>query len=120
MQLWLASLTDETLAAPPPRETDQSFPLWYYLVHVVSHGIQELEEAVVLLGASGQSPQNLGSPRLCRHDESTANDPGREDRSNAVRRSSAADRLEGEPLALDRLIAVATAAGRLGSGRLGQ
>ena len=60
MKRWLASLTDEALAAPPPRETDQSFPLWYYLVHVVSHGIQELEEAVVLLGASGRSPQNLG------------------------------------------------------------
>ena len=60
MQRWLASLTDEALAAPPPRETDQSFPLWYYLVHVVSHGIQELEEAVVLLGESGRAPQNLG------------------------------------------------------------
>jgi uncharacterized damage-inducible protein DinB len=60
MQRWLATLTDEELAAPPPRETDQSFPLWYYLMHVVSHGIQELEEAVVLLGPSGRSPRNLG------------------------------------------------------------
>ena len=60
MRRWLATLTDEALAAPPPRETNQSFPLWYYLVHVVSHGIQELEEAVVLLGPSGRSPQNLG------------------------------------------------------------
>jgi uncharacterized damage-inducible protein DinB len=60
MQRWLATLTDKELAAPPPRETDQSFPLWYYLVHVVSHGIQELEEAVVLLGPSGRSPSDLG------------------------------------------------------------
>ena len=60
MLRWLETLTDEALAAPPPRETNQSFPLWYYLVHVVSHGIQELEEAVVLLGTSGRSPQNLG------------------------------------------------------------
>ena len=60
MQRWLTSVTHEALAAPPPRETDQSFPLWYYLVHVVSHGIQELEEAVVLLGGSGRAPQNLG------------------------------------------------------------
>lgn len=60
MQRWLATLTDEALAMPPPRETDQSFPLWYYLMHVVSHGIQEFEEAVVLLGLSGRSPQNLG------------------------------------------------------------
>ena len=60
MQRWLATLTDDELAAPPPREANQSFPLWYYLVHVVSHGIQELEEAVVLLGPSGRSPSDLG------------------------------------------------------------
>ena len=60
MREWLASLTDQALAAPPPHETNQSFPLWYYLVHVVSHGIQELEEAVVLLGPSGRSPRDLG------------------------------------------------------------
>ena len=60
MQQWLATLTDGALAAPPPREADQSFPFWYYLMHVVSHGIQELEEAVALLGESGRAPQNLG------------------------------------------------------------
>jgi len=60
MRQWLASLTDEELAAPPPRETNQSFPLWYHLMHVVSHGIQELEEAVVLLGPSGHAPRDLG------------------------------------------------------------
>jgi uncharacterized damage-inducible protein DinB len=76
MQRWLASLTDEALAAPPPREADQSFPLWYYLMHVVSHGIQELEEAVVLLGRSGRAPQNLGfldfaDTAIDRHSERT-------------------------------------------------
>jgi len=60
MRLWLETLTDDALAAPPPRETNQAFPLWYYLVHVVSHGIQELEEAVVLLGVSGHAPRDLG------------------------------------------------------------
>jgi uncharacterized damage-inducible protein DinB len=60
MRQWLASLTDQALAAPPPHETNQAFPLWYYLVHVVSHGIQELEDAVVLLGPSGRSPRDLG------------------------------------------------------------
>ena len=60
MRRWLATLTDEVLAAPPLREPNQSFPLWYYLVHVVSHGIQELEEAVVLLGPSGHAPHDLG------------------------------------------------------------
>ena len=60
MREWLASLTDQALAAPPPHETNQAFPLWYYLVHVVCHGIQELEDAVVLLGPSGRSPRDLG------------------------------------------------------------
>jgi uncharacterized damage-inducible protein DinB len=60
MKRWLATLTDEELAAPPPREANQSHPLWFYLVHVVSHGIQELEEAVVLLGPSGHAPRDLG------------------------------------------------------------
>jgi uncharacterized damage-inducible protein DinB len=60
MRRWLASLTDEELASPPPHETNPSFPLWYYLVHTVSHGIQELEEAVVLLGPSGHAPTDLG------------------------------------------------------------
>jgi len=60
MKRWLATLTDEELAAPPPREANQSHPLWFYLVHVVSHGIQELEEAVVLLGPSGLAPRDLG------------------------------------------------------------
>ena len=72
---WLETLTDEALAAPPPRETNQSFPLWYYLVHVVSHGIQELEEAVVLLGPSGRSPQDLGF--LDYADTATANGSAR-------------------------------------------
>ena len=60
MRAWLETLTDQALAAPPVLEKDQSFPLWYYLLHVVSHGIQELEEAVVVLEASGHSPRNLG------------------------------------------------------------
>jgi uncharacterized damage-inducible protein DinB len=60
MRQWLAMLTDEALAAPPLHEKDQSFPLWFYLVHVVSHGIQELEETVVLLRPSGRAPRNLG------------------------------------------------------------
>ena len=60
MWAWIATLTDHALAAPSAHEANQVFPLWYYLVHVVCHGIQELEEAVVLLGPSGHSPRDLG------------------------------------------------------------
>lgn len=60
MWAWIATLTDHALAGPSAHEANQVFPLWYYLVHVVCHGIQELEEAVVLLGPSGHSPRDLG------------------------------------------------------------
>jgi uncharacterized damage-inducible protein DinB len=60
MRSWLAALTDEALDAPPPHERDQSFPLAYYLVHVVSHGMQELSDAAVNLGRFGRAPRNLG------------------------------------------------------------
>jgi uncharacterized damage-inducible protein DinB len=57
---WLATLTDRDLLLAPPREETDAFPLWHYLVHVVTHGIQELTEAAVLLHASGRAPTNLG------------------------------------------------------------
>jgi uncharacterized damage-inducible protein DinB len=60
MRDWLASLTAEQLAAPPPHEANQTFPLWYYLVHILTHGMQELSDAAVPLAPLGRSPRNLG------------------------------------------------------------
>jgi uncharacterized damage-inducible protein DinB len=59
MRAWLASLTDGDLDAPPPRPED-GFPLWYYVMHLVSHGIQQLSEAAVLLTRAGHSPGDIG------------------------------------------------------------
>ncbi|MCA1570545.1 MAG: hypothetical protein LC798_09580 [Chloroflexi bacterium] len=59
MRAWLVSLTNADLDAPPPRDED-SFPLWYYVMHLVSHGIQQFSEAAVLLTRGGHSPGDIG------------------------------------------------------------
>jgi uncharacterized damage-inducible protein DinB len=59
MRQWLAGLPDEQLAAPPPGE-DDPFPLWYYVMHLVSHAIQQFSDAAVLLTQAGHSPEDIG------------------------------------------------------------
>ncbi|MDQ3690633.1 MAG: DinB family protein [Chloroflexota bacterium] len=59
MRAWLAALTDEDLETPPPRDEDP-LPLWYYVMHLVSHGIQQLSEAAVLLTRADHSPDDIG------------------------------------------------------------
>jgi uncharacterized damage-inducible protein DinB len=59
MRAWLAALTDADLDAPPPRDED-SQPLWHYVMHLVSHGIQQFSEAAVLLTRAGHPPGDIG------------------------------------------------------------
>lgn len=59
MRAWLASLTDGDLDASPPLDEDPH-PLWFYVMHLVSHGIQQLSEAAVLLTNAGHSPGDIG------------------------------------------------------------
>ena len=59
MRRWLEGLTDEQLATAPPAERDP-LPLWYYAMHLVSHGIQQCSEAAVLLTRAGHSPGEIG------------------------------------------------------------
>jgi len=59
MRAWLVSLTNADLDAPPPRDED-SLPLWHYVMHLVSHGIQQFSEAAVLLTRAGHSPGDIG------------------------------------------------------------
>ena len=59
MRAWLAALTDADLGTPPPRDED-SKPLWDYVMHLVSHGIQQFSEAAVLLTRAGHSPGDIG------------------------------------------------------------
>jgi uncharacterized damage-inducible protein DinB len=59
MQKWIDSLTDEQLLVPPPGAEDP-LPLWYYVMHLVSHAIQQFSEAAVLLTRTGHSPDDIG------------------------------------------------------------
>lgn len=58
MRSWLTALTDADLATKPPGEKDP-FPLWFYVMHLLSHAIQQCTVAGVLLTHAGQSPGNL-------------------------------------------------------------
>jgi uncharacterized damage-inducible protein DinB len=59
MRDWLDGLTDKELSSPAKADGLGDFPLWFYLMHVVSHGIQQLSDAATLLSESGQSPGDL-------------------------------------------------------------
>jgi len=59
MRAWLASLTDADLDAPPPRDED-TLPLWYFVMHLISHGMQQFSEAAVLLTKARHSPGDIG------------------------------------------------------------
>jgi len=59
MRAWLGSLTDADLDAPPVRDEDAQ-PLWHYVMHLVSHGIQQFSEVAVLLTRAGHSPGDIG------------------------------------------------------------
>jgi hypothetical protein len=52
-------LHEADLDAPPPAE-DYPLPLWCYVMHLVSHGIQQFTDAAVLLTRAGHSPGDIG------------------------------------------------------------
>ena len=58
MRRWLATLTDETLAKELRVEASP-YPLWYYLLHVHTHTLQQLADAATLLTRMLHSPGNL-------------------------------------------------------------
>ncbi len=59
-RVWLAGLADDDLDAPPVRDEDRAQPLWIFVMHLVSHGIQQFSEAAVLLSRAGHSPGDIG------------------------------------------------------------
>jgi uncharacterized damage-inducible protein DinB len=59
MREWLAGLTDADLSRPSPAEA-RTLPLWYFVMHLLSHAIQQFSEAAVLLTRAGASPGDLG------------------------------------------------------------
>jgi uncharacterized damage-inducible protein DinB len=59
LRAWMEGLTDADLTVPPPGE-ESGLPLWYFLMHLVSHAVQQFSEAAVLLTRAGQSPGDIG------------------------------------------------------------
>jgi uncharacterized damage-inducible protein DinB len=58
MRPWIASLDDETLARKPD-DPKVHFPLWYYLLHMVTHSHQHRSESAQLLTQLGRSPGDI-------------------------------------------------------------
>ena len=54
MRAWLAGLTDDDLAAIVDLSNSDRFPLWYYLVHIVTHGEQQRRDAALLRRSFGR------------------------------------------------------------------
>jgi uncharacterized damage-inducible protein DinB len=65
MRAWFATLDDAALANDWSDATPQAskpladFPLWYYLVHIVTHSQQQRSDAAILLTRAGHSPGNI-------------------------------------------------------------
>lgn len=59
LRAWIARLGDAGLAAPCEAERPSRHPRWYHLIHLYSHGLQQLSDAATLLSAAGQSPGEL-------------------------------------------------------------
>jgi uncharacterized damage-inducible protein DinB len=59
MREWLASLDDEELAADWNDGGKDTFPLWYFLVHLITHSQQQRSDAAILLTRAGHSRGNI-------------------------------------------------------------
>lgn len=59
MRGWLATLTDDDLLAIQDLGNTDRFPLWYYLVHIVTHSEQQRRDAQLILRDLGQEPPDL-------------------------------------------------------------
>ncbi len=61
MRAWFDSLADDALAQSVPSDvTRDRRPLWMYLVHVITHAMQQQADAATLLTLAGRSPGELG------------------------------------------------------------
>jgi len=59
MRAWVATLDDTSLARSADLDPREQYPVWYYLVHLVTHSQQHRSEAAQLLTQLGQSPGDL-------------------------------------------------------------
>jgi uncharacterized damage-inducible protein DinB len=59
MRAWVAGLDDATLARNADIGRNGQPPLWYFLVHVITHSQQHRAESAQLLTQLGQSPGDI-------------------------------------------------------------
>ena len=59
MRSWIAGLNDTDLAAIQDLGDSDRFPLWYYLVHIVTHSEQQRRDAQLILWHLGTEPPDL-------------------------------------------------------------
>lgn len=65
MREWIATLHDETLAQKADVEPGKDFPLWYYVVHLITHSQQHRAESAQLLTQLGLSPGDVDFLDFC-------------------------------------------------------
>jgi len=59
MRAWIDGLSDERLAAAGDVEGEIGPPLWYFVMHILTHGTQQRSDAAILLTRAGHSPGDL-------------------------------------------------------------
>lgn len=59
MRAWLEELEDRTLAQSVDLGGNDRFPLWYFLLHIITHSAQRRRDAVILLTNAGHTPPEI-------------------------------------------------------------
>ena len=59
MQAWLHDLDDAALSSTIDLGPKDRFPLWYFLVHVLTHSAHQRRDAALLLREAGREPPEL-------------------------------------------------------------
>ena len=59
MRAWIHGLTDADLVAIQDLGDGDRFPLWFYLVHIVTHSEQQRRDAQLILRHVGSEPPDL-------------------------------------------------------------
>ncbi|MGH2490992.1 MAG: DinB family protein [Candidatus Limnocylindria bacterium] len=65
MREWVATLEDEKLARNADLDAGKQLPLWYFLVHMVTHSQQHRSESAQLLTQLGRSPGDVDFLDYC-------------------------------------------------------